>query len=202
MQAALEHVGCSSIRRTAGRLLRVLLGVRRSFAGACLHIAHTLGLAAALLALFTTDVAGASSFGPHCTAIHLSTAPAGAAQVIEAELGVPWGAVFSSLSASPVAAASLGQVYKGSLASNGAEVAVKVRGGAGCCGEQAAVCCSGTMRAELAVTGRGGDCVVATSMLGALQCLLLEGRSSSCELHVAHVQRPGVAETMWLATCP
>jgi predicted unusual protein kinase regulating ubiquinone biosynthesis (AarF/ABC1/UbiB family) len=47
-------------------------------------------------------------------------------QVIEAELGVPWGAVFSSLSASPVAAASLGQVYKGTLASNGAEVAVKV----------------------------------------------------------------------------
>jgi hypothetical protein len=47
--------------------------------------------------------------------------------VIEAELGVPWGAVFSSLSASPVAAASLGQVYKGTLASNGAEVAVKVR---------------------------------------------------------------------------
>ncbi|KAF6253698.1 ABC1 family-domain-containing protein [Scenedesmus sp. NREL 46B-D3] len=50
-----------------------------------------------------------------------------ALQVIEAELGVPWGTVFSSLSASPVAAASLGQVYKGTLASNGAEVAVKVQ---------------------------------------------------------------------------
>ncbi|WIA38859.1 hypothetical protein OEZ86_002136 [Tetradesmus obliquus] len=52
---------------------------------------------------------------------------ADALQVIEAELGLPWGAVFSSLSASPVAAASLGQVYKGTLASNGAEVAVKVQ---------------------------------------------------------------------------
>jgi predicted unusual protein kinase regulating ubiquinone biosynthesis (AarF/ABC1/UbiB family) len=59
--------------------------------------------------------------------IPAASAAAAAAQVIETELGVPWGAVFSSLSASPVAAASLGQVYKGTLASNRAEVAVKVR---------------------------------------------------------------------------
>jgi hypothetical protein len=47
-------------------------------------------------------------------------------QVIEQELGLPWTEVFSSLSPCPVAAASLGQVYRGRLASNGAEVAVKV----------------------------------------------------------------------------
>lgn len=50
-------------------------------------------------------------------------------QVIEDELGLPWGAVFSYLSPNPVAAASLGQVYRGRLAGSGAEVAVKVRGG-------------------------------------------------------------------------
>lgn len=49
-------------------------------------------------------------------------------QVIEQELGLPWTEVFSSLSPCPVAAASLGQVYRGRLASNGAEVAVKVSG--------------------------------------------------------------------------
>lgn len=52
----------------------------------------------------------------------------GTVQVIEEELGVPWRTVFSSLSSSVVAAASLGQVYRGRLAVNGAEVAVKVRG--------------------------------------------------------------------------
>jgi hypothetical protein len=46
--------------------------------------------------------------------------------VIESELGLPLSAVFSSFSPSPVAAASLGQVYRGTLASTGAEVAVKV----------------------------------------------------------------------------
>ncbi len=50
-------------------------------------------------------------------------------QVIEDELGVPWRAVFSGLSPTPVAAASLGQVYRGTLAANGAEVAVKVHTG-------------------------------------------------------------------------
>ena len=39
----------------------------------------------------------------------------------------PAASVFSSLSAEPVAAASLGQVYKGTLAANGIEVAVKVQ---------------------------------------------------------------------------
>eukprot|EP00775_Hariotina_reticulata_P007778 gene7778-7976_t len=50
-----------------------------------------------------------------------------AVEVIESELGLPVGAVFSSFSPSPVAAASLGQVYRGTLASTGAEVAVKVQ---------------------------------------------------------------------------
>jgi hypothetical protein len=40
---------------------------------------------------------------------------------------MPWTEVFSSLSPCPVAAASLGQVYRGRLLSNGEEVAVKVR---------------------------------------------------------------------------
>ena len=52
-------------------------------------------------------------------------------QVIEEDLGLPWTAIFSSLSPCPVAAASLGQVYRGRLVSNGAEVAVKV--GCGVC---------------------------------------------------------------------
>ncbi|GLI66135.1 hypothetical protein VaNZ11_009866 [Volvox africanus] len=49
--------------------------------------------------------------------------------VLESELGVPPSAIFSSLSASPVAAASLGQVYRGSLRPElgGGEVAVKVQ---------------------------------------------------------------------------
>ncbi|GIL84429.1 hypothetical protein Vretimale_15898 [Volvox reticuliferus] len=49
--------------------------------------------------------------------------------VLESELGGPPSAIFSSLSASPVAAASLGQVYRGSLRPElgGGEVAVKVQ---------------------------------------------------------------------------
>lgn len=47
--------------------------------------------------------------------------------VIEAELGRPVCEVFSSISAEPVAAASLAQVYRATLASSGREVAVKVQ---------------------------------------------------------------------------
>jgi predicted unusual protein kinase regulating ubiquinone biosynthesis (AarF/ABC1/UbiB family) len=47
--------------------------------------------------------------------------------LIEEELGRPVGEVFSSLSEEPVAAASLGQVYRGVLRSTGEEVAVKVQ---------------------------------------------------------------------------
>ncbi|GLC37172.1 hypothetical protein PLESTB_000987700 [Pleodorina starrii] len=49
--------------------------------------------------------------------------------VLQSELGVPPSAVFSRLSPSPVAAASLGQVYRGVLRPElgGAEVAVKVQ---------------------------------------------------------------------------
>lgn len=47
--------------------------------------------------------------------------------VIEEELGLPVDTIFSSLSAEPVAAASLGQVYRGILRSTGEEVAVKVQ---------------------------------------------------------------------------
>lgn len=47
--------------------------------------------------------------------------------VIEEELGRPVSEVYSQLSAEPVAAASLGQVYKGVLRSTGEVVAVKVQ---------------------------------------------------------------------------
>ncbi|KAL0742705.1 hypothetical protein Bca4012_084218 [Brassica carinata] len=47
--------------------------------------------------------------------------------LIEEELGKPWHEVYSELSPSPIAAASLGQVYKGRLKENGDLVAVKVQ---------------------------------------------------------------------------
>ncbi|KAL4295391.1 hypothetical protein GQ457_12G001770 [Hibiscus cannabinus] len=47
--------------------------------------------------------------------------------LIEEELGQPWQEVYSELSPSPIAAASLGQVYKGRLKENGDLVAVKVQ---------------------------------------------------------------------------
>ncbi|PIN08454.1 putative unusual protein kinase [Handroanthus impetiginosus] len=46
---------------------------------------------------------------------------------IERELGCPLDSIFSSLSASPIAAASLGQVYKAQLKYSGQVVAVKVQ---------------------------------------------------------------------------
>ncbi|GAX74122.1 hypothetical protein CEUSTIGMA_g1571.t1 [Chlamydomonas eustigma] len=48
-------------------------------------------------------------------------------KVIEKELGRPVRAVYSKISAEPVAAASLGQVYRAVLSSTGREVAVKVQ---------------------------------------------------------------------------
>ncbi|KAH7521835.1 hypothetical protein FEM48_Zijuj07G0074200 [Ziziphus jujuba var. spinosa] len=47
--------------------------------------------------------------------------------LIEEELGQPWNNIYSELSSSPIAAASLGQVYKGRLKENGDLVAVKVQ---------------------------------------------------------------------------
>ncbi|XP_059632206.1 uncharacterized protein LOC132274876 [Cornus florida] len=47
--------------------------------------------------------------------------------LIEEELGQPWQNIYSELSSSPIAAASLGQVYKGRLKENGDLVAVKVQ---------------------------------------------------------------------------
>eukprot|EP00262_Sarcandra_glabra_P007689 TRINITY_DN205_c0_g1_i1.p1 TRINITY_DN205_c0_g1~~TRINITY_DN205_c0_g1_i1.p1 ORF type:complete len:443 (+),score=76.16 TRINITY_DN205_c0_g1_i1:76-1329(+) len=47
--------------------------------------------------------------------------------LIEAELGQPWQNIYSELTSSPIAAASLGQVYKGRLKENGDLVAVKVQ---------------------------------------------------------------------------
>eukprot|EP00249_Psilotum_nudum_P018128 c26650_g1_i1 orf=156-2624(+) len=47
--------------------------------------------------------------------------------LIEEELGRPWTQIYSELSPSPIAAASLGQVYKGCLKENGDVVAVKVQ---------------------------------------------------------------------------
>ncbi len=51
--------------------------------------------------------------------------------MMEAQLGRPLGEVFSSISERPVAAASLGQVYKAVLRETGQEVAIKVQGGSG-----------------------------------------------------------------------
>ncbi|GLJ04873.1 hypothetical protein SUGI_0005350 [Cryptomeria japonica] len=50
-----------------------------------------------------------------------------AMNLIEEELGRPWTEIYSELSPSPIAAASLGQVYKGRLKENGDLVAVKVQ---------------------------------------------------------------------------
>jgi predicted unusual protein kinase regulating ubiquinone biosynthesis (AarF/ABC1/UbiB family) len=47
--------------------------------------------------------------------------------IIAQQLGKPLEAVFSSISEQPVAAASLGQVYKAVLRDSGEEVAVKVQ---------------------------------------------------------------------------
>ncbi|KAJ7299863.1 hypothetical protein O6H91_Y130400 [Diphasiastrum complanatum] len=47
--------------------------------------------------------------------------------LIEEEFGQPWYEIYSDLSPSPIAAASLGQVYKGRLKENGDLVAVKVQ---------------------------------------------------------------------------
>ena len=47
--------------------------------------------------------------------------------MIESQLGRPLGEVFESISERPIAAASLGQVYKAVLRDGGAEVAVKVQ---------------------------------------------------------------------------
>ncbi|EPS72803.1 hypothetical protein M569_01954, partial [Genlisea aurea] len=47
--------------------------------------------------------------------------------LIEEELGQPWYNIYSELSSSPIAAASLGQVYKGRLKDSGDLVAVKVQ---------------------------------------------------------------------------
>ncbi|XP_047332893.1 uncharacterized protein sll0005 [Impatiens glandulifera] len=47
--------------------------------------------------------------------------------LLEEELGEPWSNIYSELSPSPIAAASLGQVYKGRLKENGDLVAVKVQ---------------------------------------------------------------------------
>lgn len=48
-------------------------------------------------------------------------------KMIELEMGVPLEQVFSKISATPIAAASLGQVYRGTLRSTGEEVAIKVQ---------------------------------------------------------------------------
>eukprot|EP00741_Cyanophora_paradoxa_P003975 tig00000743_g3862.t1 len=47
--------------------------------------------------------------------------------LIEAELGVPHTEIYSSIGPDPVAAASLGQVYKGTLRATGEEVAIKLQ---------------------------------------------------------------------------
>jgi predicted unusual protein kinase regulating ubiquinone biosynthesis (AarF/ABC1/UbiB family) len=49
-----------------------------------------------------------------------------AKQILEREWGAPVDSILSKISDEPVAAASLGQVYKATLRSNGQEVAIKV----------------------------------------------------------------------------
>ena len=56
------------------------------------------------------------------------------AAIEEAFGGVPLGQVFSSVSSSAVAAASLGQVYRGTLRASGMDVAIKVRVRSAFCG--------------------------------------------------------------------
>lgn len=46
---------------------------------------------------------------------------------IEKELGIPLESIYSSISATPIAAASLGQVYKAQMKYSGQTVAVKVQ---------------------------------------------------------------------------
>lgn len=50
-----------------------------------------------------------------------------AMDLLNSELGRPWQEVYSQLSPEPIAAASLGQVYKGVLRTTGEDVAVKVQ---------------------------------------------------------------------------
>ena len=70
--------------------------------------------------------------GPYCHLMieqdALPTFPdAEAFSCIERELGLPLDSVYSSISPSPIAAASLGQVYKAQLKYSGQIVAVKVQ---------------------------------------------------------------------------
>lgn len=64
------------------------------------------------------------------TRLQDSVAPFPAAEgrrIIEDELGITLDKTFSAFSAEPVAAASIGQVYKATLRSTGEEVALKVQ---------------------------------------------------------------------------
>ncbi|KAM7517412.1 hypothetical protein LguiA_006995 [Lonicera macranthoides] len=66
--------------------------------------------------------------GVTCEGDALPTFPdAEAFSCIERELGLPLDSIYSSISASPIAAASLGQVYKAQLKYSGQVVAVKVQ---------------------------------------------------------------------------
>jgi predicted unusual protein kinase regulating ubiquinone biosynthesis (AarF/ABC1/UbiB family) len=47
-------------------------------------------------------------------------------EIFESELGCKPSDIFDDLSSSPIASASIGQVYKGKLKSNGEEIALKV----------------------------------------------------------------------------
>ena len=63
---------------------------------------------------------------PHTCCLPMSSPIMTHSVVMERELGRPVNRVYSQISPEPVAAASLGQVYRARLASDGREVAVKV----------------------------------------------------------------------------
>jgi len=102
-----------------------------------------------------------------------------AMEVLRQELGQPWQELFAELSPQPIAAASLGQVYRGRL-KTGEDVAVKARGRAGVeCGRRAA-------KGAAAPARRG--C--------AEQRRLDMQRARLTLAQLAQVQRPGVLETV------
>lgn len=99
--------------------------------------------------------------------------------LIESSLGRPLGEVFSSISERPIAAASLGQVYKAVLRDTGEEVAVKV-------GWPAARAAGSFSRHHGGLAGQR------SRVLGEEARFLLTSCIAAAALLLLQVQRPGV----------